>query len=44
MNELFSDIHLWAAWGLLAVVAVHISGAIYHAFLNDGIVRRMMRW
>ncbi|HDZ15967.1 MAG TPA: cytochrome b, partial [Methylophaga aminisulfidivorans] len=21
-----------------------VSGAIYHAFRNDGIVRRMMRW
>lgn len=44
MNGFFSDIHLWTAWALLGVVAVHISGAIYHAFLNDGIVRRMMRW
>ena len=44
MNEFYSDIHLWTAWALLGVVAVHISGAIYHAFLNDGIVRRMMRW
>ena len=26
------------------ILAVCISGAIYHAFLNDGIVRRMMRW
>lgn len=44
MNEFFSEIHLWTAWALLAVIAVHISGAIYHAFINDGIVRRMMRW
>jgi hypothetical protein len=28
---------------LLAVVAVHISGALYHAFRNDGVVRRMLR-
>jgi len=44
MNEFFSEIHLWTAWALLGVVAVHISGAVYHAFRNDGIVRRMLRW
>ena len=43
MNEFFSDIHLWTAWILLAVIAVHISGALYHAFRNDGIARRMLR-
>lgn len=44
MNQFYSDIHLWTAWSLLAVIAVHISGAVYHAFCNDGIVRRMLRW
>lgn len=44
MNELFSEIHLWTAWALLAVIIVHISGALYHAFRNDGVVRRMLRW
>lgn len=43
-NEFYSFVHLWSAWALLAVIAVHISGALYHAFRNDGIVRRMMRW
>lgn len=43
LNVLFSDIHLWTCWALLAVVAVHISGAVYHAFRDDGIVRRMLR-
>ncbi|MBN1238386.1 MAG: cytochrome b [Gammaproteobacteria bacterium] len=43
MNMLFSDIHLWTAWALLAVVAVHVGGALYHAFRNDGVVRRMLR-
>lgn len=28
---------------LLAVVAVYVSGALYHAFRNDGVVRRMLR-
>lgn len=43
MNMLYSDIHLWTAWALLAVVAVHVAGALYHAFRNDGVVRRMLR-
>ena len=44
LNELYSDIHIWMAWALLAVIAVHVAGALYHAFRNDGIVRRMLRW
>ncbi|MCG8324831.1 MAG: cytochrome b [Thiotrichales bacterium] len=43
LNTLFSDIHMWITWLLLALVAVHISGAIYHAFRHDGVVRRMLR-
>ena len=43
LNMFFSDIHLWTCWALLGLIAVHISGAIYHAFGNDGIVRRMLR-
>lgn len=42
LNVLYSDVHLWTCWILLAVVAVHISGALYHAFRNDGIARRML--
>ncbi|HAO25305.1 MAG TPA: cytochrome b, partial [Methylophaga sp.] len=26
------------------LIAVHVSGAIYHSYRNDGIIRRMMRW
>jgi cytochrome b561 len=43
LNILYSDIHLWTCWALLASVAVHLSGALYHAFRNDGVVRRMLR-
>lgn len=43
LNILYSDIHLWTCWALLAVIGVHIGGALYHAFRNDGIVRRMLR-
>ncbi len=44
LNIFYSDIHLWTCWGLLALVSVHISGAVYHAFRNDGVVRRMLRF
>jgi len=44
LNEFWGELHMWTAWALLCIIAVHVSGAIYHAFRNDGIVRRMMRW
>jgi cytochrome b561 len=43
LNMFFSDIHLWICWALLAFVSVHVGGALYHAFRNDGFVRRMLR-
>jgi cytochrome b561 len=43
LNIFYSDVHLWTCWALLAAVAVHLSGALYHAFRNDGVVRRMLR-
>ena len=44
LNILYSDIHLWTCWGLLALIAVHVSGALYHGFRRDGAVRRMLHW
>jgi cytochrome b561 len=43
LNMFWSDVHLWTCWALLAVIAVHIAGALYHAFRNDGVARRMLR-
>lgn len=43
LNIFYSDIHLWTCWALLALISVHVSGAVYHAFRNDGVVRRMLR-
>src|SRR5690606_27918299 len=43
MNMFFSTIHTTTCWMLLAVLAAHISGALYHAFRNDSVVRRMLR-
>lgn len=44
LNILYSDIHLWTCWMLLGSMAVHISGALYHAFRGDGVIRRMLHW
>jgi cytochrome b561 len=44
LNQLYSDLHLWACWALLAVMAAHIGAALLHAVRNDGIVRRILRW
>ncbi len=43
LNIFYSNIHLWTCWALLALVSVHVSGALYHAFRNDGVVGRMLR-
>lgn len=42
LNELFSNFHLWICWLLLALLAVHIGAAIYHALRNDGVVERVL--
>lgn len=43
LNMFWSDVHLWTCWALLAVIAAHIAGALYHAFRNDDVARRMLR-
>lgn len=44
MNEFWGELHTYSAWILLGLVAIHIAGAVYHSYRNDGIIRRMMRW
>ena len=44
LNQLFSDLHFWSCWGLLLAMAAHIGAALLHAFRDDGIVRRILRW
>jgi len=43
-NQLYSDLHFWSCWGLLIAMAAHIGAALLHAFRDDGIVRRILRW
>jgi len=44
LNQLYSDLHLWTCWALLVAMAAHIGAALLHAFRNDGVVRRILRW
>lgn len=38
----FSDVHFWGAVALLLVVALHLGGVAYHAWIRrDGVFRRM---
>jgi len=43
LNIVFGQIHVYASWVLLALLVSHISGAVYHAFRRDGVLRRMFR-
>jgi cytochrome b561 len=37
------DIHGWLAWVLLALIALHVAGALYHRFvLKDEVLQRML--
>ena len=44
LNQLYSDLHLWACWFLLLAMAAHIGAALTHAFRDDGVVRRILHW
>lgn len=43
LNILFSGLHLWSCWALLAVIALHIGAAIYHGIADDGLINKMFR-
>lgn len=44
LNILFSDIHIWSCWALLATISGHIAAAMYHAFRDDGMINKMFRF
>ncbi len=41
LNILFSELHMWSCWALLAVIALHIGAAVFHGFANDGLIDKM---
>ena len=43
LNILFSEVHLWSCWALLALLLLHIGAAIYHGIGNDGAIDKMFR-
>ncbi len=43
LAESVGSVHGALAWALLGVIALHVSGALYHALVkHDGVVRRMV--
>ena len=43
LAESVGEVHGTLAWVLLAVIALHVSGALYHALVKrDGVVGRMV--
>ena len=40
---MIGGVHGIVAWLLLAVIALHVSGALYHAVIKrDGVIQRML--
>ncbi|MFL6653990.1 MAG: cytochrome b [Sulfurifustis sp.] len=42
LNNIFSGIHFYTSWVLVALIAVHVAAAIVHARRRDGIFRRIL--
>lgn len=40
---ILGTLHSWAAYALLAVAALHVTGALYHVVKRDGTIRRILR-
>ena len=41
MYQLFNGIHVFTAWTLATLVALHVAAGIYHAARRDGVMARM---
>ncbi|HEX6136718.1 MAG TPA: cytochrome b [Casimicrobiaceae bacterium] len=41
LKDAMSAVHAATSWILLSLVALHVAGALHHAFRGDGIVARM---
>lgn len=43
LEALFKTVHAWLGWALVAVVVLHVAGALKHHFvLRDDVLRRML--
>ena len=43
LSEALATIHYFAGWLLLALIAAHFAGAMWHLWKGDGIAKRMLR-
>lgn len=42
-HEQWEDIHSWLAWSAIALIPLHIAGALYHQFIRrDDVLKQMM--
>ena len=42
LNRLFKQAHVVLMWSMVGLIALHIAGALKHALLRDGTLRRML--
>ena len=42
LNGLFKQLHVIFVWSGAALIALHVAGALKHAFLRDGTLQRML--
>src|SRR5574343_741684 len=42
LNGVFKLLHLFFAWTMVALIGLHIAGAIKHAIRRDGVLQRML--
>jgi len=45
ISHMFHAIHEFGAWALLALIALHVTAALFHSLiLRDGVFQRMLPW
>lgn len=45
VEDFFTTLHAYGAWGLIVLIALHVGAALRHHFmLRDDVLRRMLPW
>jgi superoxide oxidase len=45
ISHIFDSIHEFGVWALLALIAAHVTAALFHGLiLRDGVLQRMLPW
>jgi cytochrome b561 len=42
ISEILGVLHAWASYALLGLMALHVSGGLWHAIKRDGVVKRIL--